>query len=490
MSYMLAIDQGTTSSRAIIYSLAGEPLASGQHEFTQHFPNDGWVEHDPEDIWSTTLRAIKDAISSTDIDPRTIATCGITNQRETTVVWDRKTGQAIYPAIVWQDRRTAQQCEALCNAGHEADVQKITGLLLDPYFSATKIAWILDNVDGARQRAEAGELAFGTIDSYLIWRLTNGDVHKTDVTNASRTALFDIHNLCWSEELLTLFNVPSAILPAVCESGHHFGDITADIFGQSIPINGVMGDQQAALFGQTCFTPGDAKSTYGTGCFVMVSTGEQPITSSNRLLTTIAYGYQGSTQYAIEGSIFIAGAVLQWLRDGLEIIDDSAQTEAIATQHGSSRGVTVIPAFTGLGAPYWDAEARGAIFGITRDTSQADIVVACLEAVAFQTRDLLEAMRRDGIAIEQLKIDGGMTANRWFVQALCDTLGITVARSSTPDTTALGVVFMAALHAGLYQDLDEIKALWKSAGQVSPMLDEQTRKTQYEQWHNRVQRLL
>jgi glycerol kinase len=378
---ILSIDQGTTSSRAIVFDATGKALATAQREFAQHYPRDGWVEHDPEEIWSTTLDVCRTATANTDVDAKSIAAIGISNQRETTIVWDRGTGETVYPAIVWQDRRTAEHCDRLRAAGHEELVARKTGLLLDPYFSATKLAWILDNVDGAREKAERGELAFGTVDCFLLWRLTGGREHATDATNASRTMLFDIHSQSWDDELLDLFCVPRGLLPEVRDCAAHFGETQAELLGRAIPVTGIAGDQQAAAVGQACFSPGMIKSTYGTGCFVLVNTGEQAVRSQNRLLTTVCYRLDGKVTYALEGSIFIAGAAVQWLRDGLGLIQSASETEALAASLADNRGVYLVPAFTGLGAPYWDAHARGGLFGISRDTGVAEIARATLESV-------------------------------------------------------------------------------------------------------------
>ena len=404
--YILSIDQGTTSSRAMLFDENGHAAFTAQQEFTQHFPRDGWVEHNAEEIWVTTLGVVREALQKAAAEQREIAAIGITNQRETTVVWDRASGEPVYNAIVWQDRRTADFCETLRQQGHEATVTAKTGLLLDPYFSGTKINWILENVKGARARAEKGELAFGTIDSFLIWRLTGGKSHATDATNASRTLLFNIHDQCWDSELLELLSIPESLLPEVLDCAADFGTTSKSLLKAEIPIAGVAGDQQAALIGQACFEPGMIKSTYGTGCFMMLNTGEQALSSSNKLLTTVGYRLNGKTAYALEGSIFVAGAAVQWLRDGLGIIDSAEQTEAMAASLESNHGVYLVPAFTGLGAPHWDPDARGAIFGITRDTGPAQLVRATLESVCYQTFDLLEAKRRDGLTPTRLRVDG------------------------------------------------------------------------------------
>ncbi|WP_100655586.1 glycerol kinase GlpK [Alteromonas flava] len=448
---ILAIDQGTTSSRAIVFSPSAEIICTAQQEFTQHYPNDGWVEHDPEEIWSTTLAVCQQAIASAQQNGFTIAGIGITNQRETTVVWDRATGKAIYNAIVWQDRRTAAQCSALAAQGH--DVATHSGLRLDPYFSASKIAWILDHVEGARARAEAGELAFGTIDTFLIWRLTNGKVHATDTTNASRTNLMNINTLAWDDTLLELFNVPRALLPAIKQSADDFGTTAPNVLAEEFTIGGVAGDQQAALIGQCCFSPGSLKSTYGTGCFALVNTGDTPRFSHNQLLTTVGYSIAGKTAYALEGSIFIAGAAVQWLRDGIKVISDAKQTKALAETVEHSHGVVLVPAFAGLGAPHWDPHARGSVFGLTRGTTEAHLARAALESVCFQTHDLLSAMQQDGIDVQAVRVDGGMVNNDWVCQYLADIINVSVVRPQVMETTALGAAYLAGLQCGVYADI-------------------------------------
>lgn len=458
---LLAIDQGTTSSRAILFEPDGTQVAVSQYEFTQIFPDDGWVEHDPEEIWDTTLRAIKDVLVAPARAGRPVAGIGITNQRETTIVWDRATGRPIYNAIVWQDRRTADVCRRLRDKQQLPTIQEKTGLLLDPYFSATKVAWILDNVDGARARAEKGELAFGTVDSFLVWRLTNGEVHATDATNASRTSLFNIKSQSWDDDLLELFNVPSQVLPEVKDCADDYGMAAGGVVGEDIPILGVAGDQQAAAIGQCCFEEGSLKSTYGTGCFALVNTGETFVASKNQLLTTVGYRLDGRTSFALEGSIFVAGAAVQWLRDGLQIIEHAADTEIMASQAAPSSGLMVVPAFTGLGAPYWDPEARAAILGMTRATGRADIVRATLKSICYQTYDLIAAMRNDGVAVSELKVDGGMVANNWFSQSLADLLDVSVDRPVVMETTALGAAYLAGLKAGIYKSLDDIRANWQ-----------------------------
>jgi glycerol kinase len=483
---ILAIDQGTTSSRAIVFDLEGNRLATGQREFTQYFPDQGWVEHDPEEIWSSTLAVCQDAMATHGDGVRVI---GITNQRETTLVWDRATGKPIHNAIVWQDRRTADACRTLKEQGHEALVGERSGLLVDPYFSATKVAWILDNVEGARARAERGELAFGTVDCFLLWRLTGGRVHATDITNASRTNLFNIHTRTWDDELLELFRVPRRMLPQALDCAAAFGETDADLFGRSIPIGGMAGDQQAACVGQACFAPGMIKSTYGTGCFVILNTGETPLKSRNKLLTTIAYQLDGKPTYAIEGSIFVSGAAVQWLRDGLGVIGSAAETEAIARGLDGNAGVYLVPAFVGLGAPYWDPDARGAIFGLTRDTGVPELVRATLESVAYQTRDLFDAMAEDGTRPTGLRVDGGMIANDWLMQFLSDVLAVPVDRPVVAETTALGAAYLAGLHAGFYASLDDIAGRWQRADGFEPTMPDAERNRLITGWRQAIGRL-
>ncbi len=492
---ILAIDQGTTSSRAIVFSSHGRPLATAQKEFPQHFPNDGWVEHDPEDIWRDSLEVIKGALEKAERSPANVEAIGITNQRETTVLWDRTTGEAIYRAIVWQDRRTASYCAELKAAGHEAMVTAKTGLLLDPYFSATKVAWILDNVPNARHRAEAGELAFGTIDSFLLWRLTGGAVHATDATNASRTMLYNIYEQAWDDELLTLFRIPRSLLPEVRDSNADFGATPASLLGAPIPIRGIAGDQQAATIGQACFKPGMMKSTYGTGCFALFNTGTEAVASENRLLTTIAYRVDGVANYALEGSIFVAGAAIQWLRDGLGIIKDAKETEALARAADPKQQVFLIPAFTGLGAPYWDADARGAILGLTRASGPAEVVKAALDGVCYQTRDLLEAMRRDGASdLESLRVDGSMVVNDWLLQRLADILGVSVERPVIAETTALGAAYLAGLSSGFFasgqSSLHALTDTWQCAARFEPKITVEERDEVYAGWKEAVARVL
>lgn len=487
--YLLSIDQGTTSSRAILFDLKGNIHAVRQKEFPQHFPNSGWVEHDPEDIWSS-VRHTCDTLMADDCKAGDeVVAVGITNQRETTIIWDRKTGKPVYNAIVWQDRRTADYCKVLKSGSHELGVHNKTGLLIDPYFSATKIRWILQNVPGTRERAERGDLAFGTVDTFLLWRLTGGREHKTDATNASRTLLFNIHTQQWDAELLDLFGIPESLLPEVMDSSDDFGKITEGGVLNGISVMGVAGDQQAALFGQTCFNAGMAKSTYGTGCFLMLNTGEKALRSEHRLLTTVAYRLNGKPTYAMEGSIFIAGATIQWLRDGLQLIQNASETEPLAEGTPVDHGVYLVPAFTGLGAPYWDPDARGAIFGLTRDTGIKEIVTAGLQSVCYQTKDLQKAMERDGIRPINLRVDGGMVANNWVLQFLADILGARVDRPSLVETTALGVAYLAGLKAGIYESLDELASLWRCDRSFQPVMTKEKRDELYDGWIRAIQKL-
>jgi glycerol kinase len=484
--YILSIDQGTTSSRAMLFDENGRAAFTAQREFSQHFPRDGWVEHNAEEIWTTTLTVVREAIDRAKADGRDIAAIGITNQRETTVVWDRASGEPIYHAIVWQDRRTAEYCESLRDQGLEAMVSAKTGLLLDPYFSGTKVNWILDNVDGARERAQNGELAFGTIDCFLIWRLTGGKQHATDATNASRTLMFNIHQQQWDPELLDMLSIPPSLLPEVRDCAADYGSTSKALLDAEIPIAGVAGDQQAALIGQACFEPGMIKSTYGTGCFMVLNTGEQALTSNNKLLTTVGYRLNGKTTYALEGSIFVAGAAVQWLRDGIGIIDSAHETEALAESLESNKGVYLVPAFTGLGAPHWDPDARGAIFGITRDTGVAELVRATLESVCFQTFDLLEAKRRDGLEPTRLRVDGGMVQNNWLCGFLADLLDIVVERPVETETTALGAAYLAGLQVGLFTSLEDIAERWQAEREFDPGMDSSQRNLLLADWHEAV----
>ncbi|HBO93564.1 MAG TPA: glycerol kinase [Gammaproteobacteria bacterium] len=488
--YLLSIDQGTTSSRAIVFDQRGTIVTSAQREFTQFFPDDGWVEHDVEEIWETTLAVCREALKNAQLSATEIAGIGITNQRETTIVWDVDTGRPIHKAIVWQDRRTSALCMELKKQGHEQRVQAATGLLIDPYFSATKVAWILDHVEGARQRAEQGELAFGTVDSFLLWRLTKGASHKTDATNASRTMLYNIHSQQWDDEMLALFRVPRAMMPEVEDCAADFGDADPDWLGASIPVAGIAGDQQAALIGQACFKPGMVKSTYGTGCFMILNTGDEPVESRNRLLTTVGYRLNGKVTYALEGSIFIAGAAIQWLRDGIALISHARETEAMAQEVGVEHGVYMVPAFTGLGAPYWDPEARGALFGLTRDTGIKDIVTAGLQSVAYQTKDLIHAMEADGAGKPTaLRVDGGMVANNWVVQFLSDILNVNVDRPAVIETTALGAAYLAGLQVGVYPSLEEIASLWHCERHFTPEMKDDLRDDLYQGWVKAVARV-
>ena len=487
-AFVLAIDQGTTSTRSVLFDAAARPLAQAQRELKQHYPQPGWVEHDAEEIWQAALETARAVLAERRLSARDIAGIGITNQRETTVLWERGSGRPIAPAIVWQDRRTAARCAALTDEGHAELVRSRTGLVIDPYFSATKLAWLLDTVAGARQAAERGDLAFGTIDSFLLWRLTSGAVHATDATNAARTLLFDIHRQDWDDELLALFGVPRALLPRVLDNAALFGSTEASLFGAPIPVTGMAGDQQAATIGQACFAPGMIKSTYGTGCFAVLNTGAAALASRHRLLTTIAYRLGGRPTYALEGSIFIAGAAVQWLRDGLKLVAHAAETEALARAADPARRVFVVPAFTGLGAPYWDADARGAIFGLTRDVGRAELARATLEAACYQTRDLLEAMRADGAAPASLRVDGGMVANNWFAQCLADTLGLPVERPRYAETTVLGAAALAGLGAGLYPSLETFAGGWERDALFEPKLEAALREERYAGWRDAVAR--
>ncbi|NOD48768.1 MULTISPECIES: glycerol kinase GlpK [unclassified Ruegeria] len=487
MTYILAIDQGTTSSRAILFDAQMQPVGTAQQEFPQHFPQEGWVEHDPEDIWSSVLHVCREVMETTGISANQIVGIGITNQRETTVIWDKHTGKAIHNAIVWQDRRTADICARYKQAGCEDDVTAQTGLLLDPYFSGTKVKWLLDNVSGARDKAEAGDLLFGTVDSFLIWRLTQGRVHATDATNAARTLLFDIHKGTWSTEICDLLDVPLNLLPEVRDCASDFGS-TAE-FGGEIPILGVAGDQQAATIGQACFQPGMMKSTYGTGCFALLNTGAQPVESKNRLLTTIAYQLDGQRTYALEGSIFIAGAAVQWLRDALQIIESAPQSGDLATRADPNQHVILVPAFTGLGAPYWKPDCRGAMFGLTRNSGRAEIARATLESIAFQTRDLWHAMQGDWGAETNvtLRVDGGMSASDWTMQGLSNCLGAPVDRPVMQETTALGAAWLAGMKAGIFPDQAGFAETWALDRRFEPTQVQDERDATYGRWQRAVQ---
>ena len=493
-SYVLAIDQGTTSTRAMLFRADTSIAAVAQQEFAQHFPADGEVEHEPEDLWATTIATCRDAIRKAGAGARDIAAIGITNQRETTLLWERASGRALYRAIVWQDRRTADHCAQLKAAGHEAEFAAKTGLLLDPYFSGTKLAWLLNHIPNAADRAARGELAFGTVDTYLLWRLTGGKVHATDATNASRTLLFDIRKGRWDDALLKLLGVPRAVLPEVRDSSANFGATDPELFGAAIPIFGIAGDQQAALIGQACFAPGMLKATYGTGCFALLNTGGTPVASSNRLLTTIAYQLGGKRSYALEGSIFVAGAAVQWLRDGLHVVQSAAETGELAEAADPTQDVILVPAFVGLGAPYWRPYARGALFGLTRATGPRELAKAALESVCFQTADLLAAMKADwreaDSALKTLRVDGGMGNSDWCMQRLADLLGGTVDRPEIKETTALGAAYLAGLHAGFFPEPDRFVDNWRLERRFTPRMDAVTRERKLAGWTSAVRRLL
>lgn len=486
MKYIIALDQGTTSSRSILFDEQGNIVSISQREFTQYFPQSGWVEHDPEEILETQFATLREVVSKGKIDVKQIAAIGITNQRETTVVWDRATGKAVYNAIVWQDKRTASICEQIKKDGHEKYIRENTGLVVDSYFSGTKVKWILENVEGVKERASKGELAFGTIDSWLIWHLTKGQVHATDVTNASRTMLYNIKDLQWDKHLLNALDVPASLLPEVHASAHHFGDY--DWAGHKIPIAGVAGDQQAALFGQACFEPGMAKNTYGTGCFMLMNTGEKLQLSNSGLLTTIAWSLEGKVNYALEGSVFIAGAAVQWLRDAMRLIDDSWDSAYFAEKAKDNYEVYVVPAFAGLGAPYWDMYARGAIFGLTRDTGKDHIIKATLESLAYQTKDVLDAMEKDsGLKLNMLKVDGGACANNVLMQFQADILGVEVERPEVIESTAQGAAYLAAIQVGLWKKEDIIKNRKVNRVFTSKM-DDTLRNKLYSGWQKAVKR--
>ena len=493
MTYILAIDQGTTSSRAIIFDAQMRIKATAQEEFTQHFPQSGWVEHDVSDIWSSTASTCRGVIEKAGITAKDIAAIGITNQRETTIVWDKATGQPIHRAIVWQDRRTAETCETLKAEGFEDTLTEKTGLLLDPYFSGTKLKWLLDNVDGARERAQAGELLFGTVDCFLIWKLTGGTRHVTDATNAARTMLYNIRDGQWDPEICEKLDIPMGMLPQVLDSAADFGTTRADLLGAELPILGVAGDQQAATIGQACFKPGMLKSTYGTGCFALLNTGDTLVRSKNRLLGTIAYQFDGKPTYALEGSIFIAGAVVQWLRDGLQVIRDAKETQALAEQADPTQELYLVPAFTGLGAPYWDANARGAIYGLTRGSGPAEFARAALESVGFQTRDLLEAMTSDWTDAkdaETLRVDGGMSASNWSMQFLSDIIGAPVDRPKVLETTALGAAWLAGMRAGVYPNQEDFAREWALDARFEPEMSAADRDRRYSGWKDAINRTL
>ena len=492
MTYILAIDQGTTSTRALLFDRALSVVATAQQEFTQHFPASGWVEHDPSDLWSSCAATCRSALEKGGVRAEEIAAIGITNQRETTLVWDRKTGRPIHNAIVWQDRRTSALCKTLKAEGFEPEITERTGLLLDPYFSGTKLAWLLDNVEGARARAEAGELVFGTVDTWLVWNLTGGAKHVTDATNAARTMLYDIRQGCWAETICDRLGIPMSMLPEVRDCAAAFGQTRPDLFGRQIPILGIAGDQQAATVGQACFRPGMLKSTYGTGCFALLNTGETPVTSKNRLLTTIAYQLDGRPTYALEGSIFVAGAVVQWLRDGLKIIRDAGETQPLAAAADRSQDVVLVPAFTGLGAPYWNAECRGAVLGLTRNSGPEEFARAALESVGYQTRDLLEAMQADwgGQADTALRVDGGMSASDWAMQFLSDIIAAPVERPKILETTAMGAAWLAGRQAGLLPDMEAFAKSWTAEARFEPVMDAALRDRKYRLWKKAVEATL
>jgi len=479
---IISIDQGTTSSRAVVFDEEGKLIDFEQKEFSQIFPNDGWVEHNPEEIWSSVVLVTKTLIKRLNLLPEDIASIGITNQRETTIIWDKDTGEVIYNAIVWQDRRTSSFCDFL--RSEEDRIKKKTGLIIDPYFSATKIHWLLDNIEGARKRAENGGLLFGTIDSFLMWRLTEGREHRTDASNAARTMLYNINSNEWDEELLSLFNIPSSLLPEVCDNAFDFGH--TNLFGGKISIGGSAGDQQSALIGQCCFEPGEVKSTYGTGCFMIVNTGEEVLQSNNKLLSTIGYRLKGKTTYALEGSIFVAGSAIQWLRDGLNFFEHASESESLVKQANKDSQVIAVPALTGLGAPHWDAEARGAIFGLTRDTGVPEITKAVIESIVFQTKDLLEAMKKDKALFKSLKVDGGMVANDWFNQELANVLQLSVFRPKIIETTALGSAYLAGLSAGVFESLEDLKSNWSVDKQFNPLESS----SKYTEWQEAVKKVL
>ncbi len=485
--FILAIDQGTTSSRAVLFDESANLKGIAQMPFEQHFPSDGWVEHSPDEIWRSVVQTVRDVVEKNDIDVADIACIGITNQRETTVVWEKSSGAPIYPAIVWQDRRTAGVCAKMRSEGLEPEVVERTGLLLDPYFSATKIAWILDHVDGARQRAEKGEILFGTIDTYLLWKLTRGQSHKTDATNASRTLLFNIREQCFDDTLLDMFDVPRAMLPEVLDTVGSFG--STSLLGGEIPVTAMVGDQQGALMGQCCFEDGSGKVTYGTGGFLMVNTGSEMIRSKNRLLSTVAYRLDGRASYAVEGSIFVAGAAVNWLKD-LGFFENPRETGALASKADPRNGVVVVPAFTGFGAPHWDPDARGAIFGLTRDSGIREIVAATLESIAFQTADLLGAMARDGAELTELRVDGGMAANDWYLEVLANVLGLKVLRQSTIETTVLGACYLAGLGAGVIPSLDALRDNWRLDRQFEPGGNRDLYGLKYLKWKEKVAKVL
>lgn len=487
--YILALDQGTTSSRAIIFDQKGQIVSVAQKEFKQHFPKQGWVEHDPDEIWSSQSAVMIEALVNKSIRADQIAAIGITNQRETTIVWDRKSGKPLYNAIVWQDRRTAAYCNELKEKGHAEQIAAKTGLIIDAYFSATKIRWILENVEGARQKAEAGELAFGTVDSWLIWKLTAGKSHLTDITNASRTMIFNIHTQEWDKELLELFGIPASMLPEVKSCSEVFTQTAGDVLNTKIPIAGVAGDQQAALFGQLCTQPGMAKTTYGTGCFLVMNTGKEAVRSQNQLLTTVAWKIGNEINYALEGSVFIGGAAIQWLRDGIELFSHAKETEKLATSLDDNDGVYFVPALAGLGAPHWDQNARGAFFGITRGTTIAHMTRAALEAIAYQVFDVLKAMEKDsGKPTQELRVDGGATANNFLMQFQADLLGCEIKRPKIIETTAIGAAFLAGLAVGFWKNQEELQELWEADQSFKPNMEAEKRDQLIHFWHKAVER--
>lgn len=486
--YILALDQGTTSTRAILFNKQGEIVHLAQREFPQYFPKPGWVEHNPNEIWGSTLAVIASCLSESGVKPGQVAGIGITNQRETTIIWEKETGNHIYNAVVWQSRQTADICEELMAAGHNPVFQQKTGLLIDPYFSGTKVKWILDHVEGARERAEKGELLFGTIDSWLIWKLTGGQVHVTDYSNASRTLMYNIHELCWDDELLELLQVPKAMLPEVRSSSEVYGRTAPyHFFGHEVPIAGAAGDQQAALFGQNCFERGMVKTTYGTGCFMLMNTGDQPVSSGHGLITSIAWGIGGKVEYALEGSIFVSGSAIQWLRDGLRMFRESKDSERYAERVQSTEGVYVVPAFVGLGSPYWDSDVRGAVFGLTRGTSKEHFIRATLESLAYQTKDILVAMEKDcGYKVNTMRVDGGAVSNTFLMAFQSDILDVPVERPAVRETTALGAAYLAGLAVGYWRDLEEIRRIWSLERRFEPTMPEDERESLYNGWKKAI----
>ena len=490
-TYLMALDQGTTSSRCIIFNKKGEIVSLAQKEFTQYFPQSGWVEHDANEIWASQAGVMTEAMAKCSIEAEEIAAIGITNQRETTIVWDKETGEPVYHAIVWQCRRTADYVDQLKKEGYDKVIKEKTGLIVDPYFSATKIKWILEHVEGAREKADQGKLLFGTVDTWLIYKMTKGRVFATDVTNASRTMLYNIHTLCWDEELLAKFGIPASMLPEVKQSSEVYGMTRKSLLGEPVPIAGVAGDQQAALFGQCCFKAGQSKNTYGTGCFLLMNTGEQAVDSKHGLLTTIAIGRDGKVQYALEGSVFVAGAAIKWLRDELKLIDNAAETETLAQSVPDSNGVYVVPAFTGLGAPYWNAYARGAVFGLSRGANRAHFVRATLESLAYQSLDVIRAMEEDAeITVTSLRVDGGASANDFLLQFQSDILNGEIIRPKVAETTALGAAYLAGLAVGYYQNVEEIQSNWQRDKEFTPQFGEEERERLYAGWKDCVRRII